>query len=109
MKTIIAGGRDNYLTSKDYTYLDTLEITEVVSGGARGIDTDGEIYAKARDIPLKIFPADWNRFGKSAGYRRNAEMAKYADSVVLFEGGKGTNHMYDIAVREGLLVHDRRG
>ncbi len=36
-------------------------------------------------------------------------MAQYADSVILFPGGKGTNHMYDIAVRTNLIIYDYRG
>ena len=108
MKTIIAGGRDYRLSYEDLLYLSELNITEVVSGGSRGADTDGETYAGMTDIPLKKFPADWNKYGKSAGYRRNVEMAEYAEAVVLFPGGKGTNHMFDIAKKFGLIIYDRR-
>ena len=46
----------------------------IVSGGARGADTLAELYAKKHNYPLKVFPADWNTFGKRAGYIRNKQM-----------------------------------
>jgi hypothetical protein len=111
MKTIIAGGRDYHLTDEDFHKLDQLKgtISEVVSGCARGVDTTGEIWANKNNIPVKKLPADWNKYGKSAGYKRNQQMAEYADAVILFPGGKGTNHMYDIAKRKGLDIYDFRG
>jgi hypothetical protein len=47
--------------------------------------------------------ADWDTYGKSAGYRRNADMAKYSDAVVCFWDGvsKGTKHMIDLARQYG--------
>lgn len=108
MKCIIAGGRDNRLSDTDYQELDRIPISEVVSGCARGIDTDGERYAFSRDIPVKRFPANWNKYGKSAGYIRNTEMAKYADALAIFKGGKGTKHMYNIAINTGLEIFDMR-
>lgn len=110
MKTIIAGGRDYHLTETDFNKLDQLKdkVSEVVSGCARGVDTAGETWAEKNNIPVKKFPADWNKYGKSAGYRRNQQMAEYADAVILFPGGKGTNHMYDIAKRMGLIIYDFR-
>lgn len=108
MKTIIAGGRDTQLTLEDIEYLNTLDITEVVSGGARGIDTEGEIWAQETGIPIKRFPAEWNKYGKGAGFKRNVQMAEYADALVVFPGGNGTNHMFRTATKHGLVVFDRR-
>jgi hypothetical protein len=110
VKTIIAGGREYLFKAQDIQKLDELKhtITEVVSGCARGADTEGEKWAGKNNIPVKKFPANWNKYGKSAGYRRNEEMAKYADAVILFPGGKGTGHMYDIAKRLGLQIYDFR-
>jgi hypothetical protein len=78
-------------------------LAEIVSGGARGVDKLGEQYARSRCIPYKIFPADWERYGKNAGYIRNTEMAKYADSgLALWDGqSRGTAHM--IRQMEGRL------
>lgn len=81
-------------------------ITEIVSGGAIGVDRLGERYAKDHGVSLKIFPADWNKYGKSAGYRRNVEMAENADSLIaITSGSKGTQHMIDIAKKKGLKVY----
>ena len=104
MKTIIAGGRDYILSQQDYEYLDTLPITEVVCGCATGADTCGEEWAKRKRIPVERFPADWQRYGKSAGYIRNEKMAKYAQACVLFPGGKGTKNMEVEAKRHGLKI-----
>jgi hypothetical protein len=108
MRTIIAGGRDYQGTEDDIALLDALPITEVISGGARGADKFGEYYAKKRNLPLRIYPAEWDRYGKSAGYRRNVQMAEVAEAVVLFPGGKGTNHMFTIARERGLIIYDYR-
>ena len=81
--------------------LDTLilpSITEIVSGKARGMDTLGEKWAKEHNIPIKEFPADWNKYGKSAGYRRNEQMSLYADSAVIImtKGSLGSTHMKNL-------------
>lgn len=104
IRLIIAGGRDYQLTEEDQIFLESLipRITCVVSGGARGADAAGERFARHFGLPLQIFPAEWDKYGKSAGYRRNEQMAKFADAAVVFPGGKGSQHMIDIAVREGL-------
>lgn len=108
MKVIIAGSRnfdDSYLMMiKMDKILENLPEVEIVSGGAKGADTLGEQYAKTYGHGLKIFPADWNKYGKSAGYIRNEEMAKYADCLVAFWDGKsrGTKHMIDLANKYGL-------
>ena len=84
MKVIIAGSRDVtalYLV-EDASLMSKFDITEVVSGGARGVDRLGEIFAEKNGLPVKVFPADWTKFGKSAGHRRNREMAQYADALV---------------------------
>lgn len=59
----------------------------VVSGKARGADTLGEQYAKEHGYSIQYFPADWERYGKAAGYLRNTEMAKNADALVAFWTG----------------------
>jgi len=109
MKLIIAGGRDYRLTPKDIERLNALEnITEVVSGGAPGADTEGENWAREQSIPVKVFKADWKKYGRGAGPKRNQAMADYADAVALFPGGKGTENMYKQAQKAGLVVYDWR-
>ncbi len=112
MKLIIAGGRDYIRRPDDALKLDLLHteitITEVVSGCAKGADTYGEEWASSLDIPIKKFLANWYKYGKQAGFVRNAEMAQYADAVVLFPGGKGTEHMYNMAKSHELKIYDWR-
>jgi len=123
MKTIIAGGRDYKFTGDDILFLETLEITEVVSGGAEGADKEGETYATSHGMVPRVFEADWDdlsepcvlkhtKYGKPynaiAGHNRNKKMAEYADAVVLFAGGKGTADMFRQAMEQCLIIHDRR-
>lgn len=112
MKLIIAGGRDYKFTREDFDFIsriyDAFLIEEIVSGGATGADRTGEIIADNRGTPVKRFPADWNQHGRAAGPIRNEEMAKYADAVVLFSGGKGTQNMFNQAQKHGLKIFDRR-
>jgi glycerophosphoryl diester phosphodiesterase len=73
---------------------------------ARGTDTLGLNYAIANKIKYSQFPADWNTYGKRAGYVRNEQMAKYADALLAFWDGqsRGTKHMIDLAKQHGLKV-----
>lgn len=72
-----------------------VEVTEVVSGTCRGVDESGELWAAMRGLPVKRFAPDWQAYGKSAGPRRNAEMAEYADVLLAFWDGvsSGTRDM----------------
>lgn len=112
MKTIIAGGRDYNLKALHYQQLKELlkmiPITEVVSGGAAGVDYLGELWAVRNKIPLRRFPADWAAYGRAAGPERNAQMAAYADVLIAFPGGSGTNNMVRQAEKLGLVIYDLR-
>lgn len=115
MKLIIAGGRDYRLTFPDFARLNTIHaktpITEVVSGGARGADTDGETWASRNGIKVAHFYPNWAEFGKAAGPTRNSQMAEYTrgGACVLFPGGSGTDDMAKKAIAAGLTIHDFRG
>ncbi len=113
MKLIIAGGRDYKLTSHNFLKLEDILsfywISEVVSGGATGADECGEWWAAQHNIPVKQFPADWKTHGKVAGPIRNKQMAEYADAVALFPGGRGTESMYQEAIKAGMQIFDFRG
>lgn len=112
MKLIIAGGRDFNLDGYKGAFAHYLKInnqgiiTEIVSGGARGADKLGEVIAKDEGLPVKLFEADWDAHGKSAGYIRNSEMADYGDILLAFWDGKskGTKHMIDLATKKGLKI-----
>jgi hypothetical protein len=108
-KVIIAGSREGFDKYDIYIAIKESGFTvdEVVSGGARGVDSLGESYANRCNIPIKRFPADWDTHGKAAGYLRNREMALYADALIaLWDGqSKGTKHMIDLATKEGLQIY----
>lgn len=103
-KTIIAGGRDTEFTRYDVMNLGYFNITEVVCGMCRGVDREGEKYANIMGLPVTRFPARWELFGAAAGPIRNAQMAEYADSAILFPGGRGTASMRRLALESGLNV-----
>ena len=109
MKIIIAGSRSisDYEILKTAIALSGFEISTVVSGHARGVDYLGELWARKNKIPVQIFLPDWNTYGKSAGIRRNIEMAKNADGLIaLWDGrSKGTEHMIRIAKDYKLKVY----
>lgn len=108
MRTIIAGSR----TCSDYSVVacaiaeSKFEITSVLSGGAKGVDTLAVRYAKRNNKPYRIVNAKWEHEGKAAGYLRNARMAAVADALIAVWDGKskGTKNMIDIARRKGLQV-----
>ena len=112
MRTIVAGGRhfkDYGLVQCELEHFEEYNSSSeliVVSGGAKGADSLGEQWAKEEEREVVVFPAEWDKYGKSAGYRRNVQMAEYAESLVAFWDGKskGTKHMIDIAIDKGLLV-----
>lgn len=111
IKVIIAGGRDftDYnLLKRNCDHILSRRHPDViiVSGKARGADSLGERYAKERGYLVHEFPADWNRFGKKAGYLRNSEMARHADALIAFwdNNSRGTKHMIDLAIQHNLKV-----
>lgn len=110
MRLIIAGGRDYTLSEEDYESLDNLHeryhFSEIVTGCASGADTCGMQWAREKGIPFTPFPADWSK-GRSAGPERNEQMAKYADAVALFPGGRGTANMERNARKYGLTIFKR--
>ena len=122
IRIIIAGSRDfnDYKLLKTSmrdilknTSLEGVNKIKIISGTARGADQLGERFAKQFKLEVVKFPADWDRFGKSAGYIRNEEMAKYSvkennyGMLVAFWDGesRGTKHMINLAKKHGLDVH----
>lgn len=112
MKLIVAGCRDivfplaDELIEKAFKKLDWQdEVTEIVHGGARGIDQAAERYFSGWK-PISVFHADWGAFGKAAGPIRNREMANYADALLAIWDGKskGTRNMINTAKDYGLRV-----
>jgi len=112
-KVVIAGGRNfnNYpmLKSKLDNLLHGKLLTSkviIVCGGARGADALGERYAKERGLSINYCLADWDKYGKSAGYKRNKVMSKCSDATVAFwdRKSKGTKHMIDLTKAAGNLL-----
>ena len=101
MRVLVCGGRDYTSLSRVCIELDKLDPkpTLLISGHARGADQIAEQWAKENKIPTRLFPADWDKYGKRAGYLRNVKMLEEGnpDLVVAFPGGKGTNMMIAIA------------
>ncbi|MBR2088756.1 MAG: hypothetical protein IJ906_16850 [Oscillospiraceae bacterium] len=95
MKIAIIGSRGLHVNDLE-RYLPE-DVTEIVSGGARGIDSDARAYAQVHGIPLKEFLPDYERFGRSAPLKRNLEIIAYADVVLAFWDGqsRGTKYVID--------------
>jgi hypothetical protein len=109
MKVIVAGSRTivSYGEVRRAIKTSPFHITEIVSGGAKGVDSCGETWALHESIPLKRFPADWLKYGKAAGPIRNRAMAKYADALIAVWDGlsRGTQDMILQSARMGLPVY----
>lgn len=108
MRTIVAGGRN----VTDYrVVLNAMDIigwtpTVIISGNANGVDKLGERWAKENVVVTEIFPANWDKYGKSAGYIRNDLMAKEAEALLLIWDGKskGSGHMLMLAIKYKLKI-----
>jgi hypothetical protein len=109
MKVIVAGSReinDRAVVARAIQS-SPFKITELVSGTARGVDSTAENYALTNNIPVKKFPADWDKYGKPAGAIRNQKMAEYADGLIAVWDGQsaGTKSMIKIMNKVGKPVH----
>lgn len=73
----------------------------IVSGGAKGADSLATRYAREHNIPLKEFLPDWERYGRRAGFIRNEDIVRAADTVLCFWDGqsKGSGNSLSIAKR----------
>ncbi len=108
MRIVIAGCRDycNYDEAKAYIDFCLSEIPKesniiIVSGCASGADAIGQRYAKENGLEVEKYPADWKKYGKSAGPIRNKQMAEVCDYVICFWNGKskGTKSMIDLGAK----------
>ena len=110
-KVVVFGSREFNNYSLVEKYLNALvkmyKNIEIVSGHARGADSLGEAYATSHGLNLHLYPAEWDKYGKSAGYVRNKRMAEVSDIGIGFWDGKskGTKHMMDLLVKENKLCY----
>lgn len=132
MKVIVAGSRsitDYQLVSQIITNTLSkynIQITEIVSGCAPGVDTLGEQWALENGIKVEPMPAEWdditvpnaliktNKWDKEynarAGFQRNEAMAVYGDVLIVIWDGmsNGSRDMIKCATNHGLLVLEYR-
>lgn len=101
MKTIISGSRGitDIAIVREAVKKSGFEISQVLSGTARGVDRLGERWAEENGVPVRKCPADWSKHGKRAGILRNVFMAEEADALIAIWDGKsrGTGHMITVA------------
>ncbi len=116
-RIVIAGCRDynNYDEAKLYIDFCLSNIRKeyeiiIVSGCASGADAIGERYAEENEFKIEKYPADWKRYGRSAGPKRNKKMAEVSDYVICFWDGesRGTKSMINYAVECGKPVKIKR-
>lgn len=75
-------------------------VTEIVTGGAKGIDTCAEEYAKAKGLKLTIFFPEYRRYGRYAPLKRNEQIIDYADMIIAFWDGISHGTKYTIETAE---------
>ena len=111
LRVLVCGGR-NY---NDITTLNAvldkvntdLGISCIIEGDARGADRLAGAWALVSGIDREVYPANWNRYGKRAGYLRNVQMAEEGkpDMIITFPGGIGTQMMRDIGKKKHIPVY----
>jgi hypothetical protein len=116
VRVLVCGGRDYINQDRVNEILDQWlydeegypHLSSLIHGGARGADTCAARWAIDRDVPVTCYPAQWNTYGKSAGYKRNQQMLDEGkpDEVICFPGGRGTEMMKNIALKAGLPVFE---
>ena len=127
MILIVSGGRNYEFTETDIKFLDSIVeqygVEKIITGECMmphpdtgiyeisGADKYGREYARNNNLNYQGFPVkpwEWKQLGRKAGPLRNRRMAQEADAVILFNGGSGTQSMYNEAMEAGLIIFDRR-
>ena len=85
MKVAVIGSRG--LTVPDLGRYLPADVSEIVSGGARGVDTSAAVWARAHNIPLTEFLPDYDHYGRCAPLIRNLAIVDYSDMVLAFWDG----------------------
>lgn len=109
MNVLVCGGRNYDDQVSIYKALDIIHnrhpITKVIHGAAKGADGLAAQWAADRNVPTVAVPAQWDRFGKSAGMLRNQQMLDLdPDLIISFPGGRGTHNMRKLAHEAGISV-----
>lgn len=114
VRVIVCGGRDYQNSHVVNGILADYPISLLIHGDTQGADRLAGLYAMSKNIPVAIYPANWLKFGKSAGPIRNRQMIKEGkpDLVIAFPGGNGTADMVKVAQAAGIetieVVEDTR-
>lgn len=110
MRVLVCGGRAYRDEASVFYALDRFHqrhpITVLIHGGARGADSLAHAWATSKQVPVEVYPADWKRYGKAAGYRRNTQMLTEGKPrvVIAFPGGRGTADMVKQAAGADVTV-----
>lgn len=100
MKVVISGSRTIKNKNLVWKLLNEskFKITELISGGAQGVDTFGEEWARSKNIPVKVYKPDYTiQNPKYAPLLRNQKMAEIGDALIaIWENrSRGTAHMIE--------------
>ena len=104
MRVAVVGSRNIELVNLE-EYLPE-DVTEIISGGAKGVDSCARAYAREHGIKLTEFLPDYRRYGRGAPLRRNLTILEHVDLVLAFWDGqsRGTKFVIDNARRMGVEV-----
>lgn len=120
IRLLVCGGREwgawtsdpNLSAQRDEEYfllfaeIESIKPDVIIHGNARGADTVADDYGRDKDIPILRYKADWTKYGKSAGVRRNETMLREANPTIVLAapGGRGTADMVRRAKEAGIPV-----
>ena len=101
MKLLIAGSRS--ITDFDLSPHVPADVDLIITGGAKGVDTIAEQYARQRGIPTLTVKPAYEKYGRAAPLRRDEEMVDMADAVLVIWDGvsRGSKHTADYARKKG--------
>ena len=94
MKVAIIGSRG--IDCVDFSSYLPKETTLIISGGAKGVDTLAEAYAKQKALPVLIIKPDYQKYGKNAPLIRNRKIVDIADAILAFWDGESHGTIYTV-------------
>jgi len=113
VRILITGGRTYQNKEKvfrilnEYKEADHIGLITIIHGGAAGADSLANEWGKENNMPIEVYKAEWDLYGKAAGPIRNKLMAsKNIDFAIAFPGGKGTRNMISICSKNNISIID---
>lgn len=109
IRLLVCGGRDyadkKHLNEVLDMFHERFKVGELIHGAAKGADMMAGAWAKSKGIQVTPVKAEWEKYGKSAGYKRNVVMAAMnPDVCIKFPGGAGSMMMEGICLKKGIEV-----